>query len=153
MRIHTIEGQIETLGESWKKQGTTKRYDYISLRDKDGQDMVVREIGVYDEIDRLLFPGMYGTFIFTEAWFSKEMVAVRTADREAICEFLQSGTTKYYLATMVVLLIGLLLSIVLIGIPIVVLAIYILMNIGSTKRKLLEATRKAGFRHVATKII
>jgi hypothetical protein len=154
MKIHTIEGEIEAMGVWHKKKlHSMKKYDYISFRTNDGQDVVVRNISVFDEVDRLLFPATDGAFIIIEGWFSKEMVAARTDDREAICEFLHGSTTKYYLKGLGLLLFGLMSSIVLIGIPLVFIALWMLAVIGPMKRKLLDATRNAGFRHVATKII
>ena len=153
MRVTTIDGRIEVLGESWKQQGRVKTYDYISFQDRDGQDIVARKVRVWDEVDRILSPGARGVFVIGKVIGANELHAVKVGDREAFSEWLQGGLGKIYALLVFLLVFGLLLSWLLIGIPLVILAIWGLFGLSPWRKQLIAAARAAGFKMTAVKII
>jgi len=161
MKVITIEGQIETLGESIKeKTGVLKTYDYISMRTANNEDVIAKKVRVWNEVDRLLLPGMSGTFIFAKMLGSNELHAIRFGDQEAYSNFLQESLAKRYVslgASLVGLLILLLilklasgglifsLILILIGSPIVLLMIYAMIIMPFCKNQLISSSKQAGF--------
>lgn len=154
MKINVISGTIETLGESVKDQSGVKTYDYISLRNDDGQDTLARKVRVWDDVDRMLVPGASGTFVFSKLLFlPNELHAVRIGDREAYSEWLQSGLGKVYVQFTVILIIGLLLSFFLIGIPLVILAVVAIVMMPKWKADLIARAKESGFAFKSVKRI
>ncbi len=158
MRINIVQGEIETLGESSKEENMVKTYDYISFRDVTGQDIVVKKVKVWNEVDRILVPGVAGTFVIAKfVGVGNELHAAKVADREVLSDWLQGGSmTKMYAILFVVLLLGIFTSFIVVGIPLVVLAIWGLFGLPRWRKHLQEAARRAGFKlqqHARTKII
>ncbi|MEO8627347.1 MAG: hypothetical protein ABI612_04505 [Betaproteobacteria bacterium] len=124
-----------------------KTYDYISLQDRSGKDVIARKVRVRDAVDRLIAPGAEGTFIFAKALFNQtELHVIRVGDREAYSSWLTTGLWKAYLGFGAMLVIGLALSFVYIGIPFVILCIWGMVMLPLWKAKLLQAARSEGFK-------
>lgn len=95
--IVTVAGRIEALGESIKKPGRDKRYDYISIVRDDGGSTMIRKVDVPDEIDRILFAGAEGVFMVQRVFWMRQLVAARAGQRHAISSVYTWSPPGFYL--------------------------------------------------------
>jgi len=144
MKITTISGVIQTLGES--KYGGVKVYDYISILGSDGQDVIARKVRVLGEVDRLLSPGAKGTFIFAKTFFFNELHAIKVGNQEAYSGWLQGEMGKVYLGLILALILSLALSFILIGIPFAILTVWAMIKMPSWKAMIVNTACEEGFK-------
>lgn len=95
--IIKVTGMIETLGESIKKPGGDKRYDYISVVRRDGGSTMIRKVHVPDEIDRILRVGVDGVFLVQKVFATRRLVAVRAGERHAVAQAYTWSPPGFYL--------------------------------------------------------
>ena len=153
MKITSVTGTIQALDE-FRKLRDSKTYDYISIRDDSGQDVMARKVGVPDSVDRLLNAGSHGTYIFGKiALTGNALHAVRTQGGEAFSDWLQGKMAKDYRGLSLILILGLLLSFIYIGIPLVIYIVYVMVKLPSWKRLVIETAKANGFQLLKTKEI
>jgi TM2 domain-containing membrane protein YozV len=146
MKVIAVRGTLQTLGEyTYNEKTRIKRYDYLSLLGDDGRQTVVRKVTVWQDVDRLLDAGSEGTFIFSKSFFSTELHAIKVFGQEATSQFIDEGLGKAYFGIFVGIIFAALLSIVLIGIPLLLLLIWTAFRLPSWRAKIVAVAKGEGF--------
>lgn len=158
MRVVTIHGTLNTIGESISKVKKEKpfgrsgpdfepytTYRYLSFTTDDGDQVMVEKVKIWIDVARILRAGGHGSFVLTKAFFEWELHAARVDGVEATSEFIDQGLAKNYRSLIFGLLIFLALSVVLIGIPFVLLILYAMIRMPGWRRQVVDAARAAGF--------
>lgn len=147
MKVTTIQGSIETLGEWSKVSGERKMYDYISFRTTTGEEVLAQKVRVPDDVARILALGATGTSVISNVLFHKEIHAAKVGDREAMVEWLQGGMWNLCPYCIFLLLLGLLLYFVLIEIPLVVPVVLVMISFPFWRANMLESAPVSGSRY------
>lgn len=154
MKTHTIEGELRVLGEyissSQGDNVTKKRYSYLEFLGDDGNVALVKKVNVPLDVDRILTPGSKGTFLVSKSFFpsSTDLWAARIGDEEAVNEFVNGGAKQYiqvYFLLILVVIVGALLSFLLIGIPILLAALWAMIRWPMWMKNLRIKAKQAGF--------
>lgn len=154
MRISAVKGTIDVLGVSNVSSREFTIYDYISIITEDQGDVMVRRVKVWNEVDRLLNTGSFGTFIFMKVPLGgNELHAIKIDDREAFSRWLVSGLGGIYFFLVIGLILGVLTSVFLIGIPLAIVCIWGLIMFPSWKRQLRDVAEQNGFKFNTSKIL
>ncbi len=151
MKLTIVEDTIESLG-LYERQGNPRTnhqvYDHVSILRKDGQSLMVKRVAVSDEIHRYAREGESGTFAFCRALPlipGCEMMGIRTSDgREAHSEASLS-VAKQFIAFGFLTFLGLCLSIVIVGIPLLLMGLWGLVRAPAWIRRARSELSAHGF--------
>jgi hypothetical protein len=162
MNTHVVNGTVKVLDES-RSHGSNVTCDYISFEDKNSQTILIKRVRVSKDVDRLLRPGVHGTFIVGEVSKKLRMIAaIRAGSSEAVAGYLDGdtsavkGTYKILMSLLVTgigcLVVGIPYLWILIGIPFLIISAYLVwlairsaVLIPRRLRELIEVVRKEGF--------
>jgi hypothetical protein len=144
-KITTVKGFLTAYGESTLDQRSgNKRYSYISITDEDGDEVYIKKVTVPQDVDRLITTGDNVTIVVAKNIFGREIHSARVGTREAHSKFIEGNWGVIYAACIGLLICGLVLSFIIIGIPIVLIAIYAMVTLPGTRRKIIAAAKAEG---------
>lgn len=160
LKTHIIEGELRVLGDyiasSQGDNVTKKRYSYLEFVAEDGNVTLVKKVNVPLDVDRILSPGSKGAFLVSKSFFpsSTDLWAARIDDEEAVNEFVAGGTKQYiqvYFFLSLMVIVGSVLSFILVGIPILLVALWAMIRWPMWMKNLRAKARQAGFSMNRTK--
>ena len=155
MKNYVVDGTIEVLGDyvatgRKNKSVEMKKYAYIQFREADGGEVLVKNVEVPIDVDRILEPGAMGKFLISKSTFppARSLLAAKVGDREAVNGYVLGGATSYvgaYLQFLVLLIPCLFLSLIFIGIPLALMVVWMMIRYPSWMADLRKVARNAGF--------
>ncbi|MCI4643510.1 MAG: hypothetical protein MRY64_01875 [Hyphomonadaceae bacterium] len=155
MKNHVVDGTIEVLGDylatgRQDKSVEMKKYAYIQFRETGGDEVLVKNVTVPVDVDRILEPGATGLFLISKSTFppSRSLLAAKVGDREAVNEYVLGGAGSYvgaYLQFLVLLIPCILLSFIMIGIPMAMIVIWMMIRYPAWMANLRNVAMNAGF--------
>jgi hypothetical protein len=157
MDMHLIKGAIEALGDSSRRivaEGVLKhtgpyigprKYEFIEFREENGEKLLVKNISVHPDVNRLLAPGVEGVFVVGKGLGGREMYAARVGSDEGLKPNIDMGTTKFYVIVSIIALIAIPLCFILIGIPVLLACIWGMIRFPKWRALLADALQRGGF--------
>ena len=155
MKNHVIDGTIEVLGDyiatgRKNKSVEMKKYAYIQFSETNGDELLVKNVEVPVDVDRILEPGATGKFLISKSTFppSRSLLAAKVGGREAVNEYVLGGVGSYigaYLQFLVLLIPCILLSFLMIGIPLALMVIWMMFRYPAWMADLRKVAKNAGF--------
>jgi hypothetical protein len=155
MKNYVVDGTIEVLGDyvatgRKNKSVEMKKYAYIQFSERNGDEILVKNVEVPVDVDRILEPGASGKFLVSKSLFppSRSLLAAKVGHREAVNDYVLGGVGSYvgaYLQFLVLLIPCLFLSFIMIGIPLALAVIWMMIRYPAWMANLRKVARDAGF--------
>lgn len=128
---------------------TPTKYQYISFReDKTGKDIQTGKTEVAGIVNRYISPDVHGTFIIAKMMKGRRIIGFRNDESEAVDPWVLKPT-GVYLGPLILIGVGLVLSVTMIlaiiGVPILLLGLWLLFTLPKWPSEMRAALQKNGF--------
>lgn len=151
MKFITVEGNLTEYGQS-QIAGSARKYSYLMIETAEGPVKIKNAIS-QDELTHLIEPGNHIKIIIGKIFFDSFIMAIESDGKSVISSDAKYTGKAFIFYGLIGITFSLLLSLVLIGIPILVYCIYKVIEAPFAAAKLKRLIKSEGFEQKAVRTI